>query len=169
MRVPAVLLVVDVQKGFVTPASAHVVAPIEALQARFERVVLTAFENPDPSPFRDILAYDKLSPDDPDTELALRPRDDALILTRCAYGGGRSLIDSLRGMDAETVYLCGIATEACVLKTALDLFEAGITPLLLADLCASDKDRRYHDMALEILSKAIGPHNLRHSGTVFKT
>ncbi|ADU12706.1 isochorismatase hydrolase [Asticcacaulis excentricus CB 48] len=166
MRVPAVLLVVDVQKGFVTPASAHVVAPIETLQVRFERVVFTAFENADPSPFRDILAYDKLSPNDPDTELALRPRDDAYIHNRCAYGGGRSLIDRLRGMEAETVYLCGIATEACVLKTALDLFEAGIRPLLLADLCASDKHRRYHDMALEILSKAIGPHNLRHSGSV---
>lgn len=74
---PNVLIIVDAQKGFVTACSSHVLPKLEKLQHTFEQVVFTKFYNPDPSPFRKILDYQKLAPGDIDTALALVPREDA--------------------------------------------------------------------------------------------
>lgn len=151
------LIIVDVQKGFVTPHSAHVPQAVEAVQHRFDHVVFTKFHNPIPSPFRSILDYRKLGPGSVGTDLAVVPREDALIVDRPLY---TCLTPRLRAHLGRRrvceVYVCGIATEACVLKTVLDLFEAGIKTWVIRDLCASDQGRRYHDMSLKLLAKLVG-------------
>lgn len=151
------LIVVDLQRGFVTDFSAHVVAPLEQLQHQFENVVFTKFSNPDPSPFREILNYQKLSPGDDDTEFALQPRADAFIIERSSYTCVTSkLREHLARLQCREVFVCGIATEACVLKTVADLFEANIRPIVLENMCASDKSDDFHDMAIKIIRKLIG-------------
>jgi nicotinamidase-related amidase len=165
-----VLLIVDVQKGFVTPHSAHVLAPLERLQHAFRHVVFTKFHNPDPSPFRDILYYDKLPPGSAETELAIRPRSDAVIIDRPLYTClTEDLQEHLRAWRATEVCIGGIATEACVLKSVTDLFEHNITPWVLEDLCASDKDRHFHDYAIEIIGKLIDPGHIIQSSDIGKS
>ena len=158
---PTVLIVVDLQSGFVTECSAHVVELINHIQQRFDHVVFTKFYNPDPSPFRSILRYNKMSPGSPETELAVETRAGATIIERSSYSAAtEELLGCLAEQRAKEVYVCGIATEACVLKITVDLFEQGIRPILIEDLCGSDKERRYHHMAIELLNKLIGPHNV---------
>ena len=158
---PQVLLVVDVQKGFVTPESRHVVQPLENLQYEFHPVIFTKFYNPDPSPFRRILGYDKMAPKSEETELALTPRDEAIIISRPIYSSvTEPLLVRLRTWGLKEVFVAGIATEACVLKTVMDLFELNIRPWVMEDLCASDKDRSFHDAGIKVMGKIIGPQHI---------
>lgn len=162
-----VLIVVDAQKGFVAPSSEHVLETLESLQDRFDRVILTKFQNPDPSPFRRILNYCELAPESEDTALAITARPDAEIVSRALYTCiTAELLDILARWDVHEVHVAGIATEACVLKTALDLFEADIRPVVIADACASDKNDRFHTMAIELITSLIGTENVINSATL---
>ena len=58
------------------------------------------------------------------------------------------------------VYVCGIATEACVMKTVIDLFELSIKPWVIEDLCASDQDVHYHNIAIELMAKLVGKEHI---------
>ena len=55
----------------------------------------------------------------------------------------------------------GIDTDMCVLKVALDLFDLGIEPVILVDCCASTAGLQAHLAGLSILSRNLGPHQLR--------
>lgn len=169
MSAPMTLLAIDLQRGFVTEHSRHVLAPIAELQHAFDEVVFTRFFNPVPSPFRDILGYDKLGPGDMDGELAIDPRPDAMIIERPHYSCVTELLERrLAHHSPAEVYICGIATEACVLKTVADLFERNIRPLIIADLCASDQDPHYHAIALELMAKLVGKPHVIDSITVMQ-
>src|SRR6266516_266133 len=49
----------------------------------------------------------------------------------------------------------------CVLKIAMDVFDLGIEPIVLVDCCASTAGLQAHLSGLAILSRNIGPHQLR--------
>lgn len=166
---PMILLAVDLQRGFITEHSRHIVEPITELQHAFDEVIFTRFFNPDPSPFREILGYDKLSPGDVDGEFVIEPRSDAIVIERPHYTCVTALLERYlsRNRPAE-VYVCGVATEACVLKTVADLFEKNIRTYVIADLCASDQDEHYHDIALELIAKLVGKHQVIHSVDVLQ-
>lgn len=70
---------------------------------------------------------------------------------------GRRLIAAHGFTD---LFICGIATDGCVLKTTLDAFEAGYTPWVVADACASNATRmspeEAHRTALTLLSRSVG-------------
>jgi nicotinamidase-related amidase len=55
------------------------------------------------------------------------------------------------------IYIAGIDTDNCVLKCAVDLFEAGFVPVILADCCMSHAGIEAHQAALKILPRFIGP------------
>ena len=65
-------------------------------------------------------------------------------------------VDLLKEAGIEQADLCSIGTDGCVLKTAVDLFEAGIRPLVLADFCASHGGPACHEAGLLLLRRFIG-------------
>lgn len=161
MATPSVLIVIDLQQGFVTDHSRHIVKPVEQIQDKFNHVVLTRFYNPQGSPFREFIDYQKLSPGDAEGELAIEPGKNAEIMERALYTCvNAELLEYLEETGAKEAYICGIATEACVLKTALDLFEQNIRCWVITDLCASDEGNAYHELALTLLAKLIGQRHL---------
>jgi hypothetical protein len=52
-------------------------------------------------------------------------------------------------------------TDMCVLKIAMDLFDADVEPVVLVDCCASTAGLQAHLAGLSILSRNIGPFQLR--------
>ena len=54
---------------------------------------------------------------------------------------------------ATQIYLCGIDTECCVLKTAFDLFENEYDVYVLKDYCACMNGETRHNNALDILKR----------------
>jgi nicotinamidase-related amidase len=54
------------------------------------------------------------------------------------------------------VHVCGVDTDQCVLATVLTAFDAGLEPVVLADLCLSCAGEAPHEAGLVALRRAIG-------------
>ncbi|WP_406279118.1 cysteine hydrolase [Nocardia sp. NBC_00881] len=171
-RLP-MLMVVDVQNGFITPSSAHVVPVVARLVDRWSQtdapVVFTRYFNYRGSPFERLVGWSGLM-DAPDTdivaELEHRSRGPRThLLDKTTYTAFTAeAADLIATLGVTDVHLCGIATDACILKTALDLFEAGLTPWVITDACASNASRhppqQVHDSALMHMSRLLGAGQL---------
>lgn len=154
---PTCLFIVDVQRGFIRDATAHIPALVEAAQRNYTHVVATRFYNPPESLYRRIIGWDKFSKGEPDVDLAFAVREDALVIDKPRYSCiNDSMLSTLRAWEVKSVDVCGIDTDICVTKTAVDLFEGGIVPRVLSSLCASHAGPEFHDMALRILRRYIG-------------
>lgn len=76
--------------------------------------------------------------------------------------------DLIRNMDIKRIYLCGIATDGCVLKTAVDVFEEGdLVPVILTDLCASHAGPAVHDAGLLLAGRFIGSDQLLTTADIY--
>lgn len=156
----AVLLIIDVQAGFVNEATRHIPALVERLQHKFDRVFVSRFENPEDSPFRALKDLARFTLGAPEAVLAFSPRPDATLMVKHGYSAASPEVIAASKAAGNAIYLCGIATDNCVLKTAVDLFEAGIRPMIVTDACASHGGARYHEAGLMLLARLIGEKQL---------
>ncbi|MCA1695474.1 MAG: cysteine hydrolase [Actinobacteria bacterium] len=163
-----VLIVVDVQNGFVTEHSQPVVPIIADLVRRWQAahgdVVFTRYLNYPGSPFERLIGWSKMI-DAPETDLVAEltphvgpqtPVIDKYIYTLFTPEGTQ-LIDERGWTD---LYVCGIDTEICVLKTAVDAFEHDLTPWILKDACASHSGPEAHAAGLFIAGRFIGTNQI---------
>lgn len=128
----------------------------------YDHVVVARFFNPENSFFRTLIDWDRCSPGSEDVALAFKPRQDALIIDKSTYSCVTDeFIEWLKQRNISTVHICGIETDVCVTKCAADLFERGIVPVVLGDLCASCSGEEVHRNALETLKKYIGARQVR--------
>lgn len=162
--VRSALVVVDLQNGFVTDASAHIVTRIAALAQRWVSsggaLILSRYQNFPGSQFERLLGWtDVRTP--PDTDLvpeiaALAPAAHAVI-DKTIYSvfteDGTNIL--AKGGFTDLVF-CGLDTDTCVLKSAVDAFERDYTPWLLRDACASHGGRGHHRSALTQAGRFIG-------------
>jgi len=161
----SILLVIDVQRGFVNGGTGDIVDKVTALQDRFDRVIASRFVNPEGSMHRRLLHWPRFAPGEAETELAFTPRADARILDKSTYTClGPDLRAELTRDGIDEVHLCGIATDNCVLKTAVDLFEARIRPVVHADACASHGGAECHTAGLMLLKRFVGAEQVLGEG-----
>ncbi len=66
----------------------------------------------------------------------------------------------IKDNDIEKRYLCGIDTDAYVLKTAIDLFENNLEVKVIEDCSMSHSGIEYHNSAIKMLKKLIGNQNV---------
>lgn len=152
----AILLIVDVQAGFINPSTGHIPEAVQRLQDRFATVFASRFENAPDSPFRRWKGLARFAPGMPETALAFTPRADARVFAKGGYSAATDAVIA-GAKDADLpVHLCGIATDNCVLATAIDLFEAGIRPIVIADACASHAGPDYHEAGMLLLKRLLG-------------
>ncbi|GAA3172198.1 isochorismatase family cysteine hydrolase [Nonomuraea roseoviolacea] len=157
----SVLVVVDVQNAFVRPASAHVVPVIADLVERWQGDVLfSRYINYPGSPFERLVRWSAcMTSPEIDIVDELQPHTArALVIDKRGYGlfadpAGAALVAERGWRD---IYVCGIATESCVLATALGAFEADLTPWLIADASASHAGPDVHDAGLLVARRFIG-------------
>lgn len=165
----AALIVVDVQNGFVNQHSEHVLPTITDLAHRWAAagrpIVLTRYWNYTGSPWERLIGWKALyGPPETDfapeiERLALYPSThilDKTVYTALTPEG----LELLRELDVTDLVICGIATDACVLKTTLDAFEHGLTPWVVRDAVASNATRHrateVHENALTLISRLVG-------------
>lgn len=160
------LLVVDVQNGFINTFTAHVPGRVRRLidTGDFAPVLYTRFVNSPESPYRTLLRWEACSAP-PDTELVadLGPvAAESDVYTKSGLTGvPDELAARLREEKISRISVVGIDTDMCVLKIAMDVFDLGIEPIILVDCCASTAGLQAHLAGLAILSRNIGPHQLR--------
>ena len=151
------LIVVDVQSGFVNGHTRHVVPAVERLQTGCDRIYVTRFVNPPASPWRRFMDWRRFAEGPADAELGIRPAAHAVIARKDVYSCvNEDLLHDLRDRETAEVFLCGIDTDACVLVSAVDLFQNGIRPVILAEACASHAGPEYHEAGLRLLERLIG-------------
>lgn len=125
-------------------------------------VIATRFFNPENSFYRKLIGWDRFSLGSEDIPLAFSARKDALIIDKPTYTCvSDSFISWLNERDISAVHVCGIDTDICVTKCAVDLFERGIEPVVLSGLCASHAGEDAHPNALNTLRRYIGRSQVR--------
>ena len=151
------LLIVDVQRGFMSPETRHVAGAAAVLQHRYDLVYVTRFVNQPGSPFRAWLGWERFSASEAETALAFTPRPGAIVIEKGTYSCvDASFLTELQRQGVQEVHLCGVDTDACVLQCAFNLFDAGVRPVVLADVCASSGGSALHEYALAILRRSLG-------------
>jgi len=160
------LLVVDVQRAFMNEFTRHIPRRIRQLadSGKYAPVLFTRFVNSPGSPYRTLLGW-HASGEPPETdiveELAALATPDAVFDKHGLTGMPESLTNRLRSEHWQQVTIVGADTDMCVLKIAMDVFDLDIEPIVLVDCCASTAGLQAHLAGLAILSRNIGPHQLR--------
>ncbi|MDR1033680.1 MAG: cysteine hydrolase [Bifidobacteriaceae bacterium] len=153
------LLLVDVQKGFISADTAHVLPKINALLKAnlFDYTVATQFINVEDSPFQRFLHWSQLMRA-PETDVCKCVAEASeLVLQKSTYTAvNDELLAFIKENSIDEVYVAGIDTDCCVLKTAADLFENNIKSCVLEKYSASGGGKKSHDAALLVLSRMIG-------------
>lgn len=159
-----VLVVVDVQNGFITEHSRPVVPVIADLVRRWQAargdVIFTRYLNYVGSPFERLIGWTKMANGTETeivTELAPYVGPHTPVVDKYIYTlftpEGTHLVGERGWTD---LYVCGIDTDVCVLKTAADAFEHNLTPWILKDACASHAGPEAHAAGLLIAARFIG-------------
>ncbi|WP_244177735.1 isochorismatase family cysteine hydrolase [Streptomyces atriruber] len=137
---------------------------IDRWQAAGGPVLFSRYFNHADSPFVRLLDWTALQ-EAPETdivpELAAAAARATAVIDKVTYGAfGRAVIDDFRDSGWSEVVLCGIATDSCVLKTAVDAFEADITPWIVTDACASEAGPDVHQAGLTVARRMVGARQL---------
>ena len=159
------LAVIDVQKGFINDRSRSVVPRvIEAVrffQSQNWPVFLTRFVNQKGSGFERWIGWQRLQTS-PEIDLCDEVADLQLpVFEKYGYSSfTKDVRDWIAEKSITRLVCCGIATESCVLKTAVDAFEANIEPVVISTACASHGGIDAHEAGLLVLSRFIGQGQL---------
>ncbi|WP_414664815.1 cysteine hydrolase family protein [Horticoccus sp. 23ND18S-11] len=153
------LLVIDVQAGFINDGTRHVVPRIESLLREHASVpvAFTRFVNSRDSSFVRFQQWKKMLGR---KSIAIVPelrRRAVCVFDKCNYSGTTpEFMAHLRQHGIRTVYLCGLDTDGCVLATAFALFDHGIRPVILLPYCASSSAKDHHRHACAVMKRSFG-------------
>lgn len=155
-------MIIDVQNGFVSDKTKDVLPNIERLMELFDGklVIASQFINKPGGPFDKIMGWHRLVTE-PETDLIPFVSDKAsLVIKKNIYSCCTEQVKELLSEHKiDVVYIAGIDTDCCVLKTAIDLFEMNIRPIVVVDCSASNGGDESHKAALKVLERNIGWHN----------
>lgn len=159
------LLVIDLQNGFVTDKTTHILPGVKHLMATFARadlpVAFTRFINQPNGAHVNWIGWSRLMAA-PEIDLVAEVQDQAInVFDKPAYTAFTAAFTQFVELNAiDTLVLCGIATDGCVLKTAVDAFERTIKPLVVQDACASHAGHELHLAGLQLLARFIGKRQI---------
>ena len=155
------LLVIDLQENFINDNTKNIPNSIKKLidSNIANHIVFTKFINDDSSNFYRILNY-KGCMNEEDRNIVIDTKDYKVIEKRVYTAYNDELKLYIDTNNIKTIYLCGIDTDACVLKTALDLFENSFDVKVIEDCSMSHSGIEYHNYAINMLKKLIGSQNV---------
>ncbi|MEH2195404.1 MAG: isochorismatase family cysteine hydrolase [Nostoc sp.] len=157
------LFIIDIQNGFITQNTSHIPQRVKSLleQNLFEYVIFTRFINTPNSPYVKYLNWHELK-----SPIELKIVDEIepfaqVIFDKTIYTGcNEDTLNFLNKHNIQKVFICGLDTDSCVLKTAIDFFENNILPYILEHYSASTGGDKFHQAALLVLSQMIGINHI---------
>lgn len=155
------LIIIDVQNYFVNELTKSIPEKIAKHidKADYDFIVFTRFINKKGSNFFKLLNWKKMLSGD-ETEIhnsLIKFCDKKNVFTKNSYSifKARGLSEYLKNNRIESLYLCGIDTEACVLASAFECFDLGFDVKIIKELCFSHSGKSLHNSALKIIEKCI--------------
>ncbi|UUD35257.1 isochorismatase family protein [Mycoplasmopsis caviae] len=138
----------------------------------FDIKVASQFINNENSPYEEILKWTKLRNKD-EIDLVSGLKFDAIIRKNTYTFWTSELKEKLKKLNngelPKEIYLCGIDTDCCVLKTAVDIFENNIRPIVIKDFCASNGGIKQHNAGLKVLERLIGKNNIINFADILRS
>lgn len=155
------LLIIDLQKDFINENTEDLINKIEKLidNKLFKYVAFTKFINNKNSQFHKILNYNGCMTEN-GKSIVINTNNYRVFEKGIYTALNNELVNYIREKNIDTIYLCGIDSEACILKTALDLFENNYNVKVLREFCMSHNGQEMHNNAIIILEKLIGKQNV---------
>ena len=155
------LLVIDLQKDFINDNTENISCNIEKLisSKKYKYVVFTKFINDINSSFYKTLNYKGCMSED-GRKIVIDTLEYPILEKKTYTALNYELKKFIEDNDIKKIYLCGIDTDACVLKTAIDLFENNLEVKVIEDCCMSHSGKEYHNSAINMLKKLIGKQNV---------
>ena len=155
------LIIIDVQNYFVNERTKLIPEKIakHIAKTKYDFVVFTKFINKEGSNYARLLNWHKmLSGNQTDIDNSLiRFTNSNNVFTKTSYSifKARSLPVFLKKNKIDSLFLCGIDTDACVLASAFEAFDRGFRVKVLKELCSSHSGESLHNSALTIIEKCI--------------
>lgn len=167
----SVLVVIDMQNGFVNDRSRHVVEPVVRLVKEWQSAggatVFTRFLNHPGGQYERLIHWQRMQ-SSPETDIIeeLQPFVTNVV-DKDYYSFFNEAGSRLHSEYGWTdLVFCGIATDSCVLKSAVDTFEQGLTPWVVSDASASHAGDETHKEGLHLIGRFIGRGQIIDSATL---
>lgn len=161
------LVVIDMQNGFLNPKSEHILPAVTSLMDNWRKrswpIFLTQFYNLPGSKWETLIGWQRLR-NSPETDLHETIKVYAEYATVIRKENSYTSItgplrEAIENEDWREVILCGVATESCVLATAVNIFElakSNARPVVVRDACASHAGTTAHEAGILVLERFIG-------------
>lgn len=160
------LLVVDIQQGFINENTREVKNRIDELIEKhvFDVVIATVYQNYNHSPISEFMGWNEMTSPEEQMLSGEVINADYFVYKSVYSAYNDFLTEILRtengGELPESICVCGVDTQCCVLMTAADLFEASIRPVVLTYYCASSCGEESHNAGIISMQSIIGHSNL---------
>ncbi|MGN6771510.1 MAG: cysteine hydrolase family protein [Rhizobiaceae bacterium] len=89
-------------------------------------------------------------------ELAPRPGEWTVFKHRYSPFDNTDLQHLLRNLGIDTLVICGVNTNNCVLCSCFEAFNRDYRVILVEDVCASMNGPDYHDAAIKLIRSSLG-------------
>ncbi len=157
----SLLLIIDLQKNFINEETKYCLKKIKKLLdcKKYDYIAFTKFINDEDSNFYKILNWRGCITEE-DRQIMIDTKNYKVFEKRTYTALNDELKNYIKDNNITNIYLCGIDTDACVLKTALDLFDNNYNVKVIEDCCASHTGYKMHESAIDILKKNIGSNNV---------
>ncbi len=152
------LLIIDMQEGFRFTESEIILPNILKLRRSFQgKIVFLKFINEKNSLFERQLKWFKFQ-NKKDQELfsELQAMDNIQLEHNNYTVLNNKLREFIKENNITKIYLAGIYTDVCIIKTAMDLFDEEIKTFVIKDACNSLHGRNNHDSAIDSLKHILG-------------
>ena len=154
----SLLLIIGMQKGFRYAESEALLPNLLKLKKSFKgKIVFSKFVNDKDSLFEKQLNWTEFQNEE-DKKLFSELRTSNNI--EFEHNGytviNEALLQFIKENKIIKVYLCGIYTDVCITKTAMDLFDKGIETFVIEDAYNSLHGKSIHDSAIESLRHILG-------------
>ena len=153
------LMLIDVQNGFISPETDYVVDRIKYLleKEHFDHIIATQFVNEKGSPYRRFIKWEKLSgPPETDVLDFVKENAEKIFVKNIYSAANDEVLEFLKKNKVTEIFLSGIDTDCCILKTAADFFEKGIDAKVLSYYTASNGGKESRYAAVRVLKRMIG-------------
>ena len=137
------LLIIDLQKGF-NPTEKMVGGILKKARS-YDTIIATKFVNGNPL-FKRVLKYPDLTKEG--LKLEELPKGTK-IFKKTGYGLSQPILNFLKRRGIKRVDVCGLETDACIVASMYNLWDAGIRPVLVKELSATPS-RKFENAALVI-------------------
>lgn len=165
------LLVVDMQNGFINDRTNHIIPNVLQLISACKKkgipIAFTRFINRKNSGYvKWINWYRFMAPPEINLVDELAQYSDN-VFDKYGYTSFIPEFEEFLALKyTKRIYMCGVATDGCVLKSAVDSFERDIEPVVIEDACASHAGKEVSDAGLLLISRFIGKNQIRNTSEV---